>query len=302
MREIAERTRKRFNIPKKGSRRKDSEKHETKPELEYVMDKPKPITKTTTVKKTAEKRLEKQEKRLPITDPGTQRLKGDIKALDILDLFGGGVKTNIIEEKLKGNIPEALNIQIKKIMNQKTETIDIKTKLEKAIQKLVETHVDTLHITQENKIKGNLTEEKIVDILASVKGEKKVEEAMTFNPVTAGVGYKVADACKVMVRNNFNRLPIVSGHELKGIVTYADLLKYFSKEMFTLSNATMEHEAFNVIIENIMTEDPFTISGKASLNEAGEKMKETGHGGIPVTEGKQLIGILTRRDIIKMIK
>lgn len=301
MREIAEKTRKKFNILEKGSREKNTEKHETKLELEYVMDEANPITETTTVKKTAEKMLENGEKRLPVTDPGTQRLKGDIKALDLIDLFGGGVKTNIIEKRLKGNIAEALNLQIKKITNQKPHTVDIKTPLDQAIKKLIKTHVDTLHITKEDKVIGKLGEEKIVDTLASAEGEKKVKEAMTFNPITAGVGYRVEDACKAMARNNFNRLPVISEHELKGIVTYADLLKYFSKEMFNLSNATTKHEAFNVIIENIMTEEPITISPEATLHQASEKMKETGHGGIPVTEEKQLIGIITRRDIIKVI-
>lgn len=248
MRERIRELQAKFNIPRKGPRNKKTEKHYTKPEIEYVMDEPRPITETNSVQKTAKKMLKEQEKRLPVVDAGTKRLKGDIKALDILDLFGGGIKTNIIEEKFQGNIAEALNMRIKKIMNQKPLSIDIETDLEEAIKKLADTHIDMIHITKEDEVVGSLGEKKIVDIISSAEGEIKVEEAMTFNPITAGVGYKVSDACKAMVRNNFNRLPVVSEHELKGLVTYADLLKYFSEEMFQLTRATTEHEAFNVII------------------------------------------------------
>lgn len=292
----------RNKIPGKGSRDKDTEKHKTKPKLQYLMEETNPITKTNTVKKAAEKMLEHREKRLPVINPGTKKLEGDLRALDILDLFGGGIKTSIIEEKFKGNISEALNLKIKKIMNQKTLSKDTDTTLHKILEELKKKGQDTVYLTEENKVKGKIDEEKLVNLISSAEGKKKVKEAMTKEVITGGPTYKIDDTCKIMVRNNFNRLPIVSEHRLKGIVTHSDLLKYFSEEMFDLALATTEHRVFEVIIENIMTKNPTTTKPEETLHQAAEKMKETNHGGLPVTKNKKLKGILTRRDIIKVIK
>lgn len=287
---------------KTGSQEKKTEKHETKSQLEYVMEETHPITKTTSVQSTAEKMLDKGKKRIPVADPGTKKLKGDIRALDILDLFGGGEKTDIVESKFKGNIAEALNLKIRKIKNDKTLQKDVKTPLSEVMDELRKTHVDTVYITEEGKAVGEIGEKKLINLISSAEGKKKVKDTMTKDPVTAGPGYKVSDASRVMVKNNFNRLPVISKHELKGMVTYIDLLEYFSEEMFEITPTTMEHEVFKVIIENIMTEDLVTVSPDDTLHDASKKMKETGHGGLPVTEDNSLKGIITRRDIIKVIK
>ena len=55
-------------------------------------------------------------RRLPITDPGSEKLLGIVTSMDILDFLGGGDKYKILEEKHQDNVPAAINEPVKMIM------------------------------------------------------------------------------------------------------------------------------------------------------------------------------------------
>lgn len=54
-------------------------------------------------------------------------------------------------------------------------------------------------------------------------------EAMTSPPVTIDPGRPIAEAAKLMVERTINRLPVIDGDELVGIVTRADLVRAFRR-------------------------------------------------------------------------
>jgi CBS domain-containing protein len=60
-------------------------------------------TQSSTIKEAAETMVKNKFRRLPITDPGTGKLRGIVTAMDILDFLGGGDKYKILEEKYEGN-------------------------------------------------------------------------------------------------------------------------------------------------------------------------------------------------------
>ncbi|MFB1481091.1 IMP dehydrogenase [Corallococcus sp. RDP092CA] len=66
-------------------------------------------------------------------------------------------------------------------------------------------------------------------------------------------------------------------------------------------NMTPEQQALEVLkvkkFESGMVVDPITIDPKAPLSRALELMKQHGVSGVPVVQGKRLVGILTSRDV-----
>jgi CBS domain-containing protein len=50
-------------------------------------------------------------------------------------------------------------------------------------------------------------------------------------------------------------------------------------------------------ISNIMTTNPRTIEPSTTVIEAGRNMRDEDVGSLPITEGKQLVGTITDRDI-----
>ena len=50
-------------------------------------------------------------------------------------------------------------------------------------------------------------------------------------------------------------------------------------------------------VRNAMTEDPRSIATSASVVEAAQLMREAHVGSLPITDGEQLVGMITDRDI-----
>jgi CBS domain-containing protein len=50
-------------------------------------------------------------------------------------------------------------------------------------------------------------------------------------------------------------------------------------------------------VRNAMTEDPRSIGTSASVVEAAQLMREAHIGSLPITDGEQLVGMITDRDI-----
>lgn len=50
--------------------------------------------------------------------------------------------------------------------------------------------------------------------------------------------------------------------------------------------------------QDVMTRDPETVAPEAPLTEIAELMRDADTGMVPITEGDQLVGVVTDRDIV----
>src|SRR5512138_37133 len=70
---------------------------------------------------------------------------------------------------------------------------------------------------------------------------------------------------------------------------------------FIHKNLTVEEQAAQVVkvkkYESAVVGDPITIEPEAPIRRALELMRENGISGIPVVQGRRLVGILTNRDL-----
>jgi predicted transcriptional regulator len=102
---------------------------------------------------------------------------------------------------------------------------------------------------------------------------------------------KIKDAAKIFYDNNINGVPIISNDKLVGILTLHDLA-------YALSNS-MENE----YIEKIMVRNPLTITPDKKVYDALILMEKKGVGRlIVVDENDNVVGIITRTDVLKLIE
>jgi CBS domain-containing protein len=79
-------------------------------------------------------------------------------------------------------------------------------------------------------------------------------EAMTAPPITIGRHRPVAEAARLMTEHRVNRLPVVKGDELVGIVTRADLVR-----AFTRPDEQIAQEIRRDIVRRSLWLDPATV-------------------------------------------
>jgi acetoin utilization protein AcuB len=96
--------------------------------------------------------------------------------------------------------------------------------------------------------------------------------------------------------NNFRRLPVVDeSGQLVGIVTDSDL------DLFLATAPSPGVVKRQHRVDQVMTSPVITVSPDYPLEEAAELMLKHKIGCVPVVEGRQLVGIITRDDILAQL-
>lgn len=254
------------------------------------------------IKEASETMVKNEIRRIPVTSPGTGKLKGMLVSRDIIDFLGGGEKHKIIEKKHGGNFLSAINDPTRNIMNSDPPFTEKTYSIPEVAKLLLKTGVGGVPVVnKEKRVIGIITERDFTNYIPS-PAQIKVEGQMTRKLVTADPDLFLLDAIKRMISEGFRRLPVVKDGELEGLITSVDVLRYFgTNEMFNHMASGDAIDAMSIEIKNIMTKNPITTTPQEDLGEVAEKMSKQGYGGLPVLENGELVGIITERDILKIL-
>lgn len=118
----------------------------------------------------------------------------------------------------------------------------------------------------------------------------QIKDLMTENPSTCEPGTPVAEAAKVMAREDVGPIPVVEGGRLVGLVTDRDLVVRVLAEGLDPETTT---------VGEIASSDIVTVSPDSSLDEALQVLARNQVRRVPVVDGDRLVGILAQADIAR---
>jgi len=99
----------------------------------------------------------------------------------------------------------------------------------------------------------------------------------------------VLDVAQAMVVRNIGAVPVLRDGILVGIFSERDLMKRVVAE--GLDPRTTR-------LEEVMTEDPLTVSPSETVEDCMLLMRRHGFRHLPICEGKQLLGVVSLRDVL----
>ena len=105
----------------------------------------------------------------------------------------------------------------------------------------------------------------------------------------ADANQTVFEVAQAMVERNIGAVPVLRDGLLVGIFSERDLMKRVVVE---------GRDPRTTRVEEVMTEDPLTVSPDERLENCMLLMRRHGFRHLPVCEGKQLRGIVSLRDIL----
>ncbi|RBQ22267.1 Inosine-5'-monophosphate dehydrogenase [Candidatus Methanobinarius endosymbioticus] len=266
------------------------------------------------IKEVAEVMVENKFRRLPVTDPGSEKLLGIVTAMDILNFLGGGDKFNLMEEKYKDNFLAAINESVREIMTRDVKFMTNKDSINDSIGAMLESDVGALPIVDNEKLVGIITERDFVLAMAGVLTDELVENYMSKDVITTTPGTPIESVSKIMVRNKLRRIPIMgkaiedtAAHgekeELEGIVTSNDVLKFLGdKKLFSKMESNSGLEVLETKISEIMEKKVTTIEPLTRLGDLCELLSQNDIGGVPVVKNGELLGIITESDVLRAMK
>jgi CBS domain-containing protein len=128
-----------------------------------------------------------------------------------------------------------------------------------------------------------------------VLDSKTAKEAMSRQPITLHPDMEVLEAVRILVQDGISGAPVLDQvGNLIGILTERDCLKialdagYFSEG--------------GGRVENFMTADPVTVEAHTPITEVAERFANSNFRRLPVMEQGKLVGIISRRDVLKLLE
>jgi CBS domain-containing protein len=136
-----------------------------------------------------------------------------------------------------------------------------------------------------------------------VPAEQEIRFWMRAPAVTININAPVSEALALMREHDVRRLPAtLETGELRGIITQgdirgADLLRVAGFDPVDIADALRQ-----VKVDEVMSQDPLTVTAETGLREAALLMIENKIGGLPVIDDdNNVIGIITESDLFEAL-
>jgi len=119
-------------------------------------------------------------------------------------------------------------------------------------------------------------------------GSRRVRDLMTPNPETVDTRTDAATAAQKMRALDVGVLPVMADGRLAGLVTDRDL---------ALGVARGAARPSDVLVGDLMTDAPITVSADMSVDDAARMMADSQVRRLPVVDGARLVGIIALGDL-----
>lgn len=139
------------------------------------------------------------------------------------------------------------------------------------------------------------------DVIRHVTPDGNVGSIMKM-PAIAPPDARVSFIRKMMMEKGISRMPIMDGATLVGIVSESDVATAMRGVKRRSSQNHQDNNVERMLALDIMRADVITAKPDLPIKDAARVMTENGIGALPVVnDERHLVGIVTRRDIVRAI-
>jgi acetoin utilization protein AcuB len=110
----------------------------------------------------------------------------------------------------------------------------------------------------------------------------------------------IVDALNLMKRERIRRAPVIKDGKMVGIVSDKDLLNASASPATSLSVWELNYLLSKITVKEVMSKKVLSVSENTPIEEAARIMADNKIGGLPVTRGEDVVGIITETDLFKI--
>jgi acetoin utilization protein AcuB len=127
-------------------------------------------------------------------------------------------------------------------------------------------------------------------------------DVMTAKPLTVTLETKLSKVMELVDERQIQNFPVVEGDRFVGMLSERDLHDAMPS-VLTVDDPQARRNYLKVTqVAQVLPKDPRTVRPDAPLAEVIRTMRAHRIGGIAVTEGGRLVGILTSGDLITLLE
>lgn len=181
---------------------------------------------------------------------------------------------------------------VEEIMTFEPVTVNVDTQATKVRSIFRDGWYRSIPVLSKNRLEGIISRGDIL-FLSSTKSNIEARVIMKHPKVLATPKMEIGDVAKSLIKSDTVQAPVVESDDnmhVVGILSIGDILKNFIQD---------ERRPNDHNIEKIITKNVVKANYDDHLSKVWSLMDESGFSGLPVVKKKKLIGIITRKDIIK---
>ncbi len=234
----------------------------------------------------------------------------------------GMVTEKDLNRKMRGNGPEWKSrpidkISIRRAMTGNLITTDPLEHVETVVELMIKNDISSVPVVDGEGLAGIITKTDLMKFYHDkYQGKWKVSDLVSKNMVTVNENHSIAHVISVMEENKISKVIVIRDNEAIGIITpenisfayIEDLETGVSVEKIYFIRNSDGKERKNVKIVSMLTagdimkNDLIKIDKDEDSAKAAAIMLREGVSGLPVVEDDEVIGIITKTDLIKGIQ
>ncbi|MEZ0319112.1 MAG: MFS transporter [Pyrobaculum sp.] len=181
---------------------------------------------------------------------------------------------------------------------EKVPCIDVHSPVTEVFVALEQYNVRAVPVCEGGKPVGIVEARELVNEALGLRSALKKKVALRFSVydaapkelITISPNASLRDAVELMAKNNIGFLPVVEGGKLVGIISESDVLKIVAKD-----------GGLNKPVAEYVNTNPITVNKNATLRDAAELMVKHNIRHLPVVDDGKVVGIISIKDILKVI-
>jgi CBS domain-containing protein len=132
----------------------------------------------------------------------------------------------------------------------------------------------------------------------------KVTEIMSRPVITVTPDTSIKEAAQLLVAHGISALPVLGDkRELVGIVSEADLVPMQTRPDPRTQATPLAPTAGTTprVVSDVMTKRVLSVLADSEVSQAARTMLDAGIKRVPVLNGRRVVGIVSRRDLVRVI-
>ncbi len=129
-----------------------------------------------------------------------------------------------------------------------------------------------------------------------------VKDIMTSQVEVVGRNDDLLMVDELMENRQMRHLPVVEDHKIVGLVTQRDLFKATMSSAMGYGEMARQKFLRSVRVKEVMVYPVVTVSPDTQLEDAIGMMMEKGLGCLPVVKGTQLVGMVTKTNLLRFLR
>ncbi len=135
-----------------------------------------------------------------------------------------------------------------------------------------------------------------------MKKRTPISTIMTKNVITLNKTDNLETAELLFKRHKIRHIPVVSGKEVIGMLSYTDLLRISFADAVDEDEETVETTVYNMFtIEQVMAKNLVSVSSTMTIKQVAEILSKKEFHAIPVIDDDELVGMVTTTDLINYL-